>query len=52
MRCLGCDKTIKLNGGRLAFTWRTWQICPACFNQLVPEYYSNPTKVRLEVRGQ
>jgi hypothetical protein len=52
MRCLGCDKTIRLNGQRLAFTWRTWQICPACFNQLSEGYYSNAIKARLEVRGQ
>jgi hypothetical protein len=52
MRCLGCDKTIRLNGQRLAHSWRDYQVCPACFNELVPEYYSNATKVRLEVKGQ
>ena len=52
MRCLYCDKTIRLNGQRLAPSWRDFQVCPACLNLLVPEYYSNPTKVRLEVRGK
>ena len=52
MRCLSCDKTIRLNGQRLASSWRDFQVCPACLNHLVPGYYKNPTKVRLEVRGK
>ena len=52
MRCLSCDKTIRLNGQRLAPSWRDLQVCPACLNYLISGYYKNATKVRLEVRGK
>ena len=52
MRCLSCNKTIRLNGQRLASSWRDFQVCPACLNYLIPSYYKNATKVRLEVRGK
>jgi hypothetical protein len=42
MRCLGCDKVIRSRNHR-SFTWGIWQICPSCFNSLVPNYYPKTT---------
>ena len=51
MRCLGCDKTTKCRVKR-SFTWDTWQVCPNCFNDLVPNYLPKPLSARLKVHNR
>lgn len=47
MRCLGCDFVIRIRSNR-CFTWTEFQLCPSCFNELVPEYYPLSVKNRLK----
>jgi hypothetical protein len=51
MRCLGCDKVIRSRNHR-SFTWGIWQICPSCFNSLVPNYYPKTISGRMVVHNR
>jgi hypothetical protein len=51
MRCKGCDIVVRTSCKR-AESWDIWQICPRCFDHLVPNYYSNPIHIRIKERGR
>jgi|OM-RGC.v1.037819723 hypothetical protein len=51
MRCLGCDLIIKTSCKR-AESWDIWQICPKCFDELVPTFYRKDISARIKVTGR
>lgn len=51
MRCLGCDLIVRTSCKR-AESWDKWQICPKCFNELVPNFYAKSIGNRIKVRGR
>jgi hypothetical protein len=51
MRCLGCDRVTRSRVKR-SFTWDEWQICPGCFNSLVPDFYPKTISGRLVVHNR
>ena len=51
MRCLGCDLIVRTSCKR-AESWDIWQICPKCFNEMVPNFYAKSIGNRIKVRGR
>jgi len=48
MRCLGCPRVVRSRTKR-AQCWNDYQLCPKCFDELVPDFYAKCISNRIKM---